>query len=248
MDETFMNPQQPPLGPEASLDLTKAILAHTSGSPCQRLQTLACEYVDGELDQGQASLVRAHLEHCHACSALVTALTEMKRVLPTLAQVDPGPWFTQRILRATLHAPRRDSAFNLRAAWFKLLHRPRIALEIAYLGAAAGMMGLYLPHPTLPEAGSLPAIVRTLSPQHLVQPLLAPAKRVAGAVMQAEKRTSTALKGAFLPKEGLEIQAASGQSRWQLMSYKVLTWLKRAAGSLHSSAKAEEKSSKPANP
>jgi len=246
MDETFLNPQQPPLG--SDLDLTRAILSRTSGSPCQRLQALACDYVDGELGEAQGSLVRAHLEHCPACTALVAALTEMKSVLPTLAQVDPGPWFTQRILRITLHAPRREFGFDFRAAWSKLLHRPRIALETAYLGAAAGMMGLYLPHPTLPSSVRVPAVVQALSPNRLVQPLLAPAQRVVGAVVQAEQRTVTALKGAFWPKEVAELQAAPGQSRWQVLSFQVRAWLKRALGVLHPSAKAETKSSKPANP
>ena len=248
MDEPFMKPPQPPLGPEAALDLTRAILSRTSGSPCQRLQALACEYVDGELGQGQVSLVRGHLEHCAACSALVATLSEMKRILPSLAEADPGPWFTQRVLRVTLHAPRRDFDFKLRAAWSKLLHRPRIALETAYLGAAAGMMGLYLPHPTLPSLGSVPAVLQTLSPKHLAQPLLAPTQRVVGSVIQAEQRTALALKGAILPKEGFEIQAVSGQSRWQILSVKARFWLRRAAGSLHLSARSERNPSKPANP
>lgn len=248
MEETFLNPQQPPLDPEAASDLTRVILARTSGSPCQRLQTLACDFVDGELDEGQGSLVRAHLEHCKACSVLVATLGEMKSILPALAQVDPGPWFTQRILRATLRAPRREFGFELRGTWSKLLHRPRIALEAAYLGAAAGVMGLYLPLPALPPAGSPPAIVRTLSPQHLVQPLLAPGRRMAGSLLQVEQRTASALKGAFLPRGASESQAVPSQTRWQVVSSKIRTVLKRGVGFLRASTKGEKESSKPTNP
>jgi anti-sigma factor RsiW len=248
MDETFMNQPQASLDPEAALDLTRAILGRTSGSPCQRLQTLACEYVDGELGEGQASLVCAHLEHCQACSALVAALREMDLVLPTLAQVDPGPWFTQRVLRVTVHAPRRDFGFRLRIAWSRLLHRPRIALETAYLGAAAGMIGLHLPLPALPSTPSVPTLVHTLSPSRLVQPLQAPAQRVVGSVLQAEQRTAAALKRTFWPAEGPALQAGPGPSRWQVLSSKIRASLKRALGAPRPSAKAGNKSEKPANP
>ena len=58
------DPKVVPLDPGASPELTRAILARTSGDPCQRLQSLACDFVDGSLEAGQASLVRLHLGCC----------------------------------------------------------------------------------------------------------------------------------------------------------------------------------------
>ena len=86
-------------------DLTRAILARTSGNPCRRLEVLACDFVDDSLDAAQARLVRLHLDHCEACSALVGALATLRATLPTLAQADPGPGFTQAVLRATRQVP-----------------------------------------------------------------------------------------------------------------------------------------------
>jgi len=185
MDEASMHPLSPgpkatPLDPGASPELTQAILARTSGDPCHRLQSLACDFVDGTLEAGQASLVRLHLGHCGACATLVEALASLQTDLPALAQVDPGPWFTQAVLRATRHQPIRQGA-DLRDLWWRLMHRPRIALEAAYLGAAAGLMGVYLPLP----ATQVPA---------LVQPLGDSALRVAGQVALAERRTSASLQ------------------------------------------------------
>lgn len=174
------DPKVVPLDPGASPELTRAILARTSGDPCHRLQSLACDFVDGALEAEQASLVRLHLGHCGACAALVEALASLQTDLPALAQVDPGPWFTQAVLRATRHQPIRRGA-DLRDLWWRLMHRPRIALEAAYLGAAAGLMGVYLPLP----APQVPA---------LVQPLGDSALRVAGQVAQAERRTSASLQ------------------------------------------------------
>lgn len=236
MDDSILKSQQPLHDPE---DLTRAILKSTSGSPCQRLKTLACDYVDGELDPAQASLVKAHLEHCAACTALVSVLRGMNQLLPSLAEVDPGPWFTRRILRVTLHTHHRDFGFKLRAAWSTLLHRPRIALETAYLGAAAGMMGLYLPHPTVPANANLPSLVR---------PLMAPTQRVVGPILQAEKRTAAALKRTFLPAGPPANQVSSVQSRWKILSSRVRGYLKRIVDSLRGPARDEKKPTEATNP
>ncbi len=207
------------LDPEA---LTQAILARTSGAPCRRARALACDFVDGGLDGAQADLLRGHLAHCAACSALVRALAESGRLLPTLAEADPGPWFTQRVLRST---SRRSAGHgpDVRAAWRKLLHRPRIALETAYLGAVAGMMGLYAPvpwHSLVP-----PAQVWTV-------PLQASAQRAAGAVVRVEQYTAASLRRTFLP-----LREASPAGLWQRAVAKVRGWLKRLEAAL-----------KPANP
>lgn len=193
MPEPIRRPALPP----PPLDLTRAILARTSGDPCQRLQHLACDFVDGHLDAGQAGLARLHLGHCEACSALVAALATLQATLPTLAQAEPGPWFTQRVLRATRQAPdQRTSAprpANPGDLWRQLMRRPRIALEAAYLGAAAGLMGIHLPLPVPDLDLRVPA---------LVQPLGASAQRVASRleqVAQAERRTAQSLQEGLRP-------------------------------------------------
>lgn len=226
MDESF-------LPPEAALDLTRDILARTSGSPCQRLRDLACAYVDGELESGQSSLVRGHLDTCPGCTALVHALSVSHRVLPRLAHVEPGPWFVQRVLRATVHQTER------RSTWWKLMHRPRIALEAAYLGAAAGLMGSYLPLPAPHLTTRVPA---------LVQPLGASVQRVVGQVMQAERRTTASLQQGLVARAAAPAGEAPSNGLWQRWSTKVKDRLQRFRKSPQPAAKAEEKTPKPANP
>jgi hypothetical protein len=213
MDESFMNSEA----------LIQAILARTSGSPCERLHALACDFVDGVLEEAQGSLLRGHMDHCAACAALVRALAESKAMLPGMAEVDPGPWFTQRVLRTTSRHP-VGQGFDARAAWRRLLHRPRIALETAYLGAAMGLMGLHAPVPW-----------HSLKPPALIQalPLKAPAERLAGRLVQAEQRTTASLRGAFLP----EGEASSVRAIWRRASSKVRGWFPH-----------REKNSSPANP
>jgi len=241
-----MNPMRPPFDPETALDLTRAILARTSGSPCDRLRDQACAYVDGELGSSQAGLMDAHMEHCAACAALVVALATSKTVLPELVQLDPGPWFTQRILRATLYAPR--PGLDLRALWLKLMHRPRIALEAGYLGAAMGLMGLTMPMPNLPVEGRAHAIVQALSPNHLAQPLKGPVERVVGPAIQAEQRTAASLQRAFLASDASALRAPVAASAWQRCSLSLHAWFHSSRNVQKLSPEAGENPSKPTNP
>ena len=49
MDEASLQPLHPdPMA--TSPDLTRAIMARTSGNPCHRLHSLACDFVDGALE------------------------------------------------------------------------------------------------------------------------------------------------------------------------------------------------------
>jgi hypothetical protein len=216
MELSDLNPQRPiyPMTPDAAQNLTQAILARTSGSPCQRLQSLACAFVDGELDEGQNGLVQSHLEHCADCSALVAALATCQATLPKLVEANPGPWFTQRVLRATVHQP--SPSFDLSRAIKRLMHRPRIALEAAYLGAAAGLMGIYLPIPTPTVALRVPS---------LVQPMSASAHRVMDQMMQVERRTTTSLQQGLIPMETLQKTPSTAKRLWLRLTARMkATW------------------------
>ncbi|WLT32709.1 zf-HC2 domain-containing protein [Geothrix sp. PMB-07] len=191
------------LPPQAALDLTRAILARTSGSSCERLQELACDLVDETLDATRSQLAQAHLDGCPGCARLVAALRAAQTALPALAQANPGPWFTQRVLRATVHRP-VAARTDLRSLWWKLMHRPRIALEAAYLGAAAGLMGITLPIP----APSIPLRVPAF-----VQPLGASAQRVKAQVIQVERRSALTVQQGLRPAPASP--AAPRPSHWQ---------------------------------
>ena len=146
--------------------LTEAILARTSGSPCRRLEALACDLVDGLLEPVQASLAEAHLAHCPACRTLVAGLRELDAVLPAFAELDPGPAFTADILEETL--PRPGPSFH--TTWIRLMRRPRICLETAFLGTVAGLLTLQAPLPLRALTG--PALSRLAAPLDRMPPIL----------------------------------------------------------------------------
>lgn len=205
-------PLFPPPMPE---DLTQAILTRTSGSPCRRLQALACELVDGELAPGPASLARTHLEHCPACRALVAALRELPTILPSFQALEPGPAFTGAVLQATLP----PDLPSFKTTWLRLARRPRICLEAAYLGTVAGILTLNAPLPGL----------RTLADSALVANLGQPLARVTPAFQATRAR-------ARLYEQKASVQAAqhSRQVRtfWGQVATTLRGWLARLSSTL----------------
>jgi hypothetical protein len=117
---------------------------------CQRALTLVGGQPDGPLDDQTRALVAGHLEHCAECRAIAATLTETRAVLATLVEIEPGVAFTADVVAATsgsripARRPKHHGlserwawAGELRgrvaAAWQRMLARPRLSLELAYL-------------------------------------------------------------------------------------------------------------------
>jgi hypothetical protein len=156
--------------PDSMPDLTAAILARTSGPACGRLRALACDFVDGTLPGNDTELVRGHLEHCPACQGLVSRLRAAALLLPVFASQDPGPQFTASVLGRTRPAAAL-APDPLVMGWYRLMRRPRAALEAAYVATAAGLILTQLPLPAAlrPVPATLATLVRTESRGSLAQ-------------------------------------------------------------------------------
>jgi len=113
--------------------LTATVLARTSGDACARARELAAAALDEPLAAMDAALVAAHLGSCASCRVVVEEMAASVAALPALAEIDPGPAFTARVLAATSRRPARARAFDWwRRQWAGLVSRPRFALEAAY--------------------------------------------------------------------------------------------------------------------
>ncbi len=108
--------------------LTRSILARTSsGGACLRARDLLCDFVDGTLALDEAELVSQHVEHCAACRDLSGALSDLKQILPGMAEVQPGERFTEEVMQGTLglrSALRPGLRTRLRKWWLRALQRP----------------------------------------------------------------------------------------------------------------------------
>lgn len=123
-----------PVEPDATF--AGDVLARTSGPACPRARLLLGGTPDAPMPPVDRALVDAHLERCGACREFAAALPAVVEVLPSLAEADPGPGFTARVLAATVQAPPGSTTAPWRdrwlAWWETLAARPRIAWEAAY--------------------------------------------------------------------------------------------------------------------
>jgi len=113
--------------------LGAGVMARTAAAACVRARELAGAAFEGPLPAVDATLLAQHLETCDDCRAVSDEMATTASVLPTLADLDPGPWFTARVLAAT--SRRRASARladRWQRAWNAVVDRPRFALEATY--------------------------------------------------------------------------------------------------------------------
>src|SRR5262245_32643812 len=82
-------------------DLTRRVLAQTSGSPCPSAHERLAPLADGALPPGDAELMRMHVTHCGECARLLEVIGWLSEQLPALAEVEPGPAFTRDVMAAT---------------------------------------------------------------------------------------------------------------------------------------------------
>jgi hypothetical protein len=142
--------------------LTRRILDRTSGRACGRAEALLGARWDAAPSPIDFELLAGHLHDCAACRELDTVLERLQALLPGLAEREPGPTFTARVLartsglrpaprpaapgaRARLASRLRDGA---RRAW----NRPRFALEAAW--TAAALVALLVWSPVAPPAAA----------------------------------------------------------------------------------------------
>lgn len=125
----------------ADVDLAGSIIARTTGGACSGIENRICAFVDGEAAEAERELIAGHIGHCPECAALARALRWTKESLPDLAEIEPDVAFVSDVLDLTTRADRgvrraTEQGSRIAAAWGRILRRPRIAMELAYVGAA----------------------------------------------------------------------------------------------------------------
>lgn len=122
------------LAAEAGHGLAAGVLARTSGSVCSRAQGLLAGRAEVPLDDVASTLLADHLEHCAVCAEFASVWDNVQATLPSLATLDPGPGFAERVIERTSRRVARPTlAERWRGVWGRLVRRPRFAWEVAYV-------------------------------------------------------------------------------------------------------------------
>jgi hypothetical protein len=117
---------------EAPEELLGAVLAETSGAVCDRALERICDEIDRPLPGAERELVEMHLSCCSDCARTAGVLRTMHAELPLMAEWRTDERFVEDVLRATLPLEARLRRW-WREAWPRWVHRPRFALEGAYV-------------------------------------------------------------------------------------------------------------------
>ena len=191
----------------APAGLAEAVLRRTSGPACESARQFLPGYADGDLPASDTELLAIHLEACRDCRGLIAAVRMLAVDLPALAEMEPEPGFTARVLTAT--SEKQTLAQRLAASWQEMLQRPRIAFEAAYIAMVtfALLFGL-------PFAGDGGGRMLEIARMQPVQTLFAADGPVAGAVRGTLEYTERL--GADTAREARETMAdrADGVTGW----------------------------------
>lgn len=114
--------------------LVASVLAQTSGPACERARLLLASAPDDDLAPDDHLLVGGHLERCADCRAFASLWDSVASALPSLAALEPDASFVDDVLARTSRRPTwRWWADDVRAAWLRVVERPRFAWEVAYV-------------------------------------------------------------------------------------------------------------------
>jgi predicted anti-sigma-YlaC factor YlaD len=113
---------------------TASVMARTAGPACERARLLLASVVDDELAPVDRLLVGGHLARCADCRAFASVWDSVASALPSLAVLEPDASFVGDVLERTSRRPTwRRWADDVRAAWLRVVERPRFAWEVAYV-------------------------------------------------------------------------------------------------------------------
>ena len=192
-----------------SPDLTRRILAATSGSACARAEGLLGE----DLDPVDRALLEGHLGRCEPCRELAHALAWALPALPALAERDPGRAFTAAVLARTSRRPARGLVPALERAYrgFEdLWQRPRIALETAWVGAVVAAILIW--SPVAPSGAAEQAVAAVQTGGAVVPQLLREAGTLAAPASKIEQELDAVAQGL---RERANIVVARGHNLWR---------------------------------
>jgi hypothetical protein len=166
-------------------EFVRDVLARTSGSACDRACGQLSDLMAGVLESMDRELVQAHLEHCDPCRSVAVTLGWMEPLLPAMAEIDPGPAFTARVVARTTGRARVQVPLSMAPTgpaglmdrvggwWERQILRPGFAAQMAY--AATLILVLLTSVPGAPLKGVPGKALEIVQAGPTVAPVVGPA-------------------------------------------------------------------------
>jgi predicted anti-sigma-YlaC factor YlaD len=104
---------------------------------CRQIHKMLAAYQDGELGEGERSLVATHLQGCISCSKHYAEMEEVWQSLEGIQEIETSPGFYRSICKK-INAP-REHYFQRLFSWvMQLLPAPAITIPIMLIGLLSG--------------------------------------------------------------------------------------------------------------
>lgn len=204
-------------------DFVRDVLSRTSGSACDRACEQLSDLMVGSLEAMDRELVQAHLEHCDPCRSVAVTLGWLEPLLPQMAEIDPGPAFTARVLAQTTERAHPEAPLpagptgpaglmdQVGTWWDRQILRPGFAAQLAY--AATVILVLLTSIPGAPLKGVPGKALEIVQAGPMSAPLVGPAlnttsgwvdSRTSGVVDSARAGVNRRLEktGSFFEERG----------------------------------------------
>ena len=177
-------------------DWTQSVLQRTGNGACAKSRDLLPGWVDEDLGDIDTELVGGHVAHCRECAALSTVMRTMRGDLAEFAEIEPDPAFLGEVLAATLRPEPVVLPWVARVdAWFaRLLQRPRIAWEGAYLATACLVLLIVFPGSPLAGVPQKALDLARTGPTTIEQPFVAFKTNLNAGAQEALYSTRTAAR------------------------------------------------------
>lgn len=115
---------------------------------CKDFQKDLPAFLEGLLPDDERKVLEEHLAVCRICSAAVSDLKKAGAVLSALEEIEPPPWFTQKIMARVREESERRERSLLRRFFFPL--QIKVPIQ-AFATIAVVIMAVYLFWNTEPE-------------------------------------------------------------------------------------------------
>jgi len=147
---------------------------------CKEIEGKLAPYQEGLLPPEERDIVETHLAACPQCSAALSDLVKTVGLIKGLPEVDPPPWFTQKVM-----AKVREEAGQKHGLIKRLFYPFHIKIPIeAFATLLVVMIGVYIYQLTSPETPTFipppPSVIQeTVPPAGPIQELKKPSQKPA---------------------------------------------------------------------
>ena len=134
---------------------------------CAHCKEQLSTYLDGIMTAEEKRLIEEHLSMCEHCKVALSELIKTQEILRNLEEVEPPPWFTQKIMNRV-----REEAEPRKGLLQRLFYPLHIKIPVEALATClVVVLALFVYKNTEPEMKALhePEETATVSPQEQTQ-------------------------------------------------------------------------------